>query len=210
MDQSSDGIVRDELGDALRRLRAVGAKPVSRPVERAKKRAGGDGRLGAAAALGRDEGAHAALVAIALGDNPFAKPRRQGVDLEVSGGPFETVDETEHVRDGELVEAPCERTPILRAGRPRGGEGVEQAVQRAVLAEEEQLLLAAEVVIQVARRQVGGDGDVAHAGGAEAAGPKDGGGGAHDVDAARVGAFRTAVRKVNHRSIVAEPLISLG
>ena len=178
---------------------------MSRPVERAEKRAGGDGRLGAAAAFGGDERAHATLVAIALGDDPLAKGRRQGVDLEVSGGPFETIDETEHVRDGELAEARRERTPILRAGLARGGQGVEQAVERAVLAEEEQLLLAAEVVIQVARREIGGDGDVAHAGGAEAAGAKDGGGGAHDVDPARLGAFRTAVRKVNHGSIVAEP-----
>jgi hypothetical protein len=178
---------------------------VGRPVERAEKGAGGDGRFGAAAARRRDESAHAALVAIALGDDPRAKRRRQGVDLEVSGGPFEAIDETEHVRDRELAEACREWTPILRAGRACGGEGVEQAVQRAVLAEEEQLFFAAEVVIQVARRQVGGDGDVAHAGGVEAAGAKHGGGGAHDVDAARLGAFRTAVRKVNHGSIVAEP-----
>jgi hypothetical protein len=177
---------------------------VSRPVERAEKRAGGDGRFGAAAAFGRDEGAHAALVAIAFGDDPIAKRRRQGVDLEVSGGPFETIDQAEHVRDGQLAKARRERTPILRAGRARGGQSVEQAVQRAVLAEEEQLLLAAEVVIQVAGRQVGGDGDVAHAGGAEAAVAKDGSGGAHDVDAARLGAFRTTVRKVNHGSIVAD------
>ena len=195
-----------ELGDALRRLAAVGAKPVGRPIERAEKGAGGDGRFGAAAACRCDEGAHAALVAIALGDDPLAKRRRQGVDFEVSGGRFEAIDETEHVRDGELAEARRERTPILRAGRSRGDQGVEQAVQRAVLAEEQQLLLAAEVVIQVARRQVGGDGDVAHAGGVEAAGAKHSGGGAHDVDAARLGAFRTAVRKVNHGSIVAEPV----
>ena len=181
-----------------------------RPVERAEKGPGGDGRFGAAAARRGDEGAHSALVAIALGNDPVAKWRRQGVDFEVSGGAFEAIDETEHVRDGEPAEARRERTPILRAGRARGGQGVEQAVQRAVLTEVEQLLLAAEVVIQVAGRQVGGDSDVAHAGGVEAVGAKHGGGGAHDVDAARFGAFRTAVRKVNHRSIVAEPGSSLG
>ena len=178
---------------------------MGRPVERAEKGASGDGRFGAAAACRCDEGTHAALIAIAFGDDPLAKRRRQGVDLEVSGGRFEAIDETEHVRDRELAEACREWTPILRAGRACGGEGVEQAVERAVLAEEEQLLLAAEVVIQVARRQVGCDGDVAHAGGVEAAGAKHGGGGAHDIDAARLGAFRTAVRKVNHCSIVAEP-----
>jgi hypothetical protein len=102
---------------------------VSRPVERAEKRAGGDGRFGAAAACPCDESAHAALVAIALGDDPLAKRRRQGVDLEVSGGPFEAIDETEHVRDSELAEARRERAPILRAGRARGGQGIEEAVQ---------------------------------------------------------------------------------
>ena len=99
------------------------------PVERAEKRARGDGRVGAAAAGRGDEGAHAALVAIALGDDPLAQRRWQGVDLEVSGGPFEAIDETEHVRDGELAEARRERAPILRAGRARGSEGVEEAVQ---------------------------------------------------------------------------------
>jgi hypothetical protein len=181
---------------------------VGGPVERAEKRPSSDGRFGAAAGGRGDEGAHATLVAIALGDDPLAQRRWQGVDLEVSGGPFEAVDETEHVRDGERAEARGERAPILRAGRARGGQRVEKAVQGAVLAEEEQLFLAAEVVIQVAGRQVSGDGDVAHAGGAEAAGAKHGGGGAHDVDAARLGAFRTAVRKLNHCSIVAEPRFS--
>jgi hypothetical protein len=102
---------------------------VSRPVERAEKRARGDGRLGAAATCRCDEGAHAALVAIALGDDPLAKRRWQGVNLEVGGGPFEAIDETEDVRDGELAEARRERAPILRTGRARGGQGVEKAIQ---------------------------------------------------------------------------------
>jgi len=102
---------------------------VSRPVERAEKRAGGDGRLGAAATRRCDEGAHAALVAIALGDDPLAKRRWQGVNLEVSGGPFEAINKTKYVRDGELAKARRQRAPILRTGRARGGQGVEKAVQ---------------------------------------------------------------------------------
>ena len=171
-----------------------------RPVERAQKGPGGDGRFGAAAARRGDEGAHSALVAIALGNDPVAKRRRQGVDFEVSGGAFEAIDETEHVRDGEPAEARRERPPILRAGRARVGQGVEQAVQRAVLAEEEQLLLATKVVIQVPRGQIGGDGDVAHAGGGEAARPEDARRRAHDLHAPGVRPFRTAVRKLNHGS----------
>ena len=160
-----------------------------RPVERAEKGPGGDGRFGAAAARRGDEGAHSALVAIALGNDPVAKRRRQGVDFEVSGGAFEAIDETEHVRDGEPAEARRERTPILRAGRARGGQGVEQAVQRAVLTEVEQLLLAAEVVIQVAGRQIGGNPDVPHACRREAVLAKHASRRAHDFHLAGFRAF---------------------
>jgi len=58
-------------------------------------------------------------------------------------------------------------------GRPasalRRGDGGEHLVERAVLTVVEDLVFAAEVVVEVAGRQIGGDGDVAHAGGGEAA-----------------------------------------
>jgi len=177
---------------------------VSSPVESAEKRARRHSRFGTAAALGGDERAYTALVAIALRDDPLPQRRRQRIDLQVSGGAFDAVDEAENVGDGEVAETRGERPAVLRTGLPGRGERVEQTVQRSILAEEEQLLLAAEVVIEVAGRQVGGGGDVPHAGGAEAPGAKHGRRGAHDVDAARLGAFRTAVRKVNHGSIVSE------
>jgi hypothetical protein len=53
-------------------------------------------------------------------------------------------------------------------------------------------------------RQVGGDRDVAHAGGGEAAGPKHPRRGAHDLDAAGVRPFRTTVRRMNHGSSLSE------
>src|SRR6185503_5640530 len=90
-----------------------------------------------------------------------------------------------------------------RAIAPRVGQRLEQPIERAALAEEEDFVLAAEVVIEIRRREVGGDGDLAHPGGGKAAGAEDAGGGAHDRDPAAVGASRTAVRKLNHRSIVA-------
>ena len=53
-------------------MRAVGAEPVSGPVERAEKCTGGDGGIGTAASFTGDERPNAALVAIALRDNPLA------------------------------------------------------------------------------------------------------------------------------------------
>jgi hypothetical protein len=158
------------------------------PVERTEKRArrhGGVGRaqLAALDPVG-DDRPHAALVAVALGDNRRAQARRQGVDLEVRGRALDFVQQAAHVRGRHIVQPVGERT---RAIAPHVGERLEQAIERSVLAEVEDLVLAAEVVIEVARRQVGGDRDLAHAGGGEAAGAEDAGGGAHDVDAPRIG-----------------------
>ncbi len=70
---------------------------------------------------------------------------------------------------------------------PRIVQRRQQAIERPVLAEVEQFVLALEVVIQVAGRQVGGDRDVAHPGRRKAAVAKNPGGGAQDGDPARVG-----------------------
>jgi hypothetical protein len=81
--------------------------------------------------------------------------------------------------------------PILEwpVSTARVGERAEQLVGRAVLAEEEQLVFAAEVVIQIARRQVRRGGDVAHPRGGEAAIAEDAGRGGENPDAPRVGAL---------------------
>ena len=201
--ETGDGVVGDEFSDPARRLRAFGAKPVRGPVQRAEKRPRGDRRIGraqdAAADAGRDERPDAALVRVALGDDARAEPGGEGVDLEMRRRPLDVVEQTQHVGRRHLAQASRERPGVA----PRARECGEQAIQRPILAEEQQLVLAAEVVIQVARRQVGGDGDVAHAGGGEAARAEHAGGGAHDLDAPRVGPFQTAVRKVNHGSILA-------
>ena len=65
---------------------------------------------------------------------------------------------------------------------------VAQAIDRAILAEEQQFVLAAEVVVKVAWRQIGGDRDVTHAGGGKTADAEDPRGGAHDRDPASLGA----------------------
>lgn len=111
---------------------------------------------------------------------------------------FDLGDQAEDVADREIAQPFRQRTLVaLRIGQ-RG----EQPVERAILAEEEDFVLAAEVVIQVRGREIGGDGDVAHPGGGEATVAEDLRRRAQDADAAGVGADRTAVRKLNHRSIL--------
>jgi len=157
------------------------------PVERAEKRTGRDGRVGrpqqaAPDAIG-DERPHAALVPIPLGDDARPQARREGIDLEVRARPLDLVEQTEDVRDGHVAQPRTERS----AAGPRRGERVEQAIQRAVLTEEEDLVLAAEVVIQVAGREGRGVGDLPHARGGEAARAEDARRRPHDLDAPGVG-----------------------
>ena len=155
------------------------------PIEGAEKGPRRHGRLGAAAALLGDERPHPALVAIALGDDAVAKPRRQRVDLEVGGRSLDLVEQAEHVRDGHIAQPIGERLPAMAS---RLGERLEQPIERSILAEEQDLVLAAEVVIEVAGREVGGDGDLPHPGGGEAAGAEHARRRPHDLDPARVGA----------------------
>ena len=60
----------------------------------------------------------------------------------------------------------------------------DQAVEGVVLAEEEDFVFAAEIVVEVGRGQVGGGGDFAHAGFGEAASAEFAAGGAEDFQAA--------------------------
>ena len=120
------------------------------PVERAEKRTGRDGRVGraqrAAPNAAGDERAHAALVPIPLGDDARPQARREGIDLEVRAGPLDLVEEAEDVRDRHVAQPGAQRS----AAGPRRGERLEQLVERLILTEEEELVLAAEIVIQVA------------------------------------------------------------
>jgi hypothetical protein len=173
----------------VRRVRSFGPEPVGGPVQGAEEGPCRDRRVGVAelAALDPvgDDGAHAALVLVALGDNRRAQPRWQRIDLEVSGRTLDLVEQAEHVRDRHVVQPLGERAGAIAAHL---GQRFEQPVERPVLAEVEDLVLAAEVVIQVAGREVGGDGNLAHPGGGKAAGAEDARGGAHDIDAPVVGA----------------------
>jgi hypothetical protein len=160
---------------------------MGRPIQRAEERAGAHGCVGGPQPAALDavcnQRANAALVAIALGDNPRAKTRRKGIDRQVGRRSLDLVEQAQHVRRGHRLEPLGERAAVA----PGRGQRVEQTIERPVLTEEENLFLAAEVMIEVAGRQVRGHGDVAHARGGEAAGAEDARRRAHDVDAARFG-----------------------
>jgi hypothetical protein len=182
-----DGEVGDPGGDVLRPARAVGTEPMSGPVECAEKGARGDDGIGDIQGAGpdavRDQGADAALVAIALGDDPQAEPAGQRIDFEVGGRALDLVDEAEDMRLGELPEARCDR-PIGTFGL---GQCREQVLERPILAEVQDLVLTPEIVIEIARGEVSLDGDLAYAGGRKAARPKNTGRRPENLHAAGVG-----------------------
>jgi hypothetical protein len=187
--QTGDGVLGDDVRHVIGSIGTFRTEPLRGPVERAEKRARRDGRIGrgerAPLDAVRDERAYTALVPIALGHDDRAQAAGQGIDLEMRGGAFDLVEQAEHMGARELPQPILERP----ASAARVGERAEQLVGRAVLAEEEQLVFAAEVVIQIARRQVRRGGDVAHTGGGEAAIAEDAGRGGENPDAPRVGAL---------------------
>ena len=148
--QAGDGILSDQLGDLLRRLRSFRTEPVRGPVQRAEERPRGDGRVrrvqGSGTHAGPDERADAAFVLVALGDDARAQTGWEGVDFEMRGRTLDLVDQAEDVSDGQVAEAGRQRPAIPTRGRQR----VQQPIGRAILAEEEQFVLASEIVIQVA------------------------------------------------------------
>jgi len=95
--------------------------------------------------------ADAALIAIALRDDARAKTGREPVDLEVRRRSLHLVEQAQHVSGGEIAEPCRQRRPL--APRPR--QRIQHALERLILAEEQQFVLAAEVVIEIRRREVG-------------------------------------------------------
>ena len=100
------------------------------------------------------------------------------------GGPFHLIENAEHMSDGQGSE------PHGQRAAARAGElsRCQQAIQRPILAEEEDLVLAREVVVEVSGRQVGSDRNITHPCGGESPRPEDLSGGAQDLDTATVGA----------------------
>ena len=130
----------------------------------------------------RHQPAQRPLVPVPLADDADAKGRGEPLDLEVSGRALHLVEHGEHMRDQNSAQ------PLTGVGhRPAGlGDALEHAIQRPVLAVEQDLVLALEVVVEVGGRQVGRHRDVAHAGAREAALAEDRRGRAQDGVAARI------------------------
>ena len=83
-----------------------------------------------------------------------------------------------------------EAAQLLGRAAPGGLDALEHAeqdVERVVVAEEEDLLLALEVVVQASLRHVQGLRDLTHAGAVVAAAAEGGGGALEDLDAALAG-----------------------
>jgi hypothetical protein len=156
------------------------------PVECAEKCARTDLRIGRAKGAGPDpfldERADPALIPIALRDNASTQPSRQGVHLEMGCGPLDLVDETSDVGFGQGAESSDERAVRAVRGRQPG----QQALQRAVLTEVEQLVFPAKVVIQVAGRQIRSHRNLAHAGCREASFAEQPGRRPENLDAPRI------------------------
>jgi hypothetical protein len=181
-------VAGDECGDPVGRLGTFGPEPLGGPIEGTEKGARGDGGVSrcqlAPPDAGGDERPDAALVSIALGHDQRAQPGRERIHLEVRGGPFHLIENAKHMGDGQGSEPPGQRA-AARAGECRRRQ---QAIQRSILAEEEDLVLPREVVVEVSGRKIGGDRNIAHPGGGESPRPEDVSGGAEDLDAATVGA----------------------
>ena len=120
----------------------------------------------------------------------------------MSGGAFDFVDDAPDVRGGQGVETVRQR-PTAGA---RIADSRQQPIECPVLAEEQNLFLAREVMIEVGGRQIRFDRDITHAGGGETAAAEHAGGCPEDLDppslGAPLGSFRTAVRKSNHGSML--------
>ena len=149
--ESGHGILRDGSRDMRRLVGSVRTEPERRPIEGAEESARRDDRIGRPQRTGLnavyDERAHAALVPVALRDDERAKPAGKGVHFEVRRGALDFVDEAQHVRFGERLKPRRDRLAAAAGGRECG----EQPVQGPILAEIEQFVLAAEVVIEVSR-----------------------------------------------------------
>ena len=101
---------------------------------------------GAAAEAGRDQAANAPLVPVAFGDNDAAQPGRERIHFEMCRRSLDVGDQTEHVAGGQRPQALDDRAAVRRDRAQRR----EQAIERLVLTEEQELVLPAEVMIEVA------------------------------------------------------------
>ena len=99
----------------------------------------------------------------------------------MGGGAFDFVEQAVQVEEDDCAKFfACG----LRSHAASSLEIGDQAIEGVVLAEEEDFVFAAEIVIEVGRGEIGGSGDFAHAGFGEAPRAKFATGGAQNLEAA--------------------------
>ena len=150
--EPGDREVGDMTGDGVGCERTIGTKPLRSPVQRPEKGARGDGRVAggerATCEAGGDQRPNAPLVPITFGDDDRTPFCGQRIDLEVRGRSFDLGDQTEGMSSGEFAQPLGQRT---LPSASRRSQCRQQPVERSVLTEEEDFVLAAEVVIEVRR-----------------------------------------------------------
>ena len=159
-------------------------EPEHSGVQRAEDGAGCDSGIGgeefAGADAGGDELAEALFVAVAFDKEAFLQMLWDGVRQEMRCGAFHLVEDAMQVEGNHGAEF----IGRSRFGAARFFETGNEAVQRTVLAEEEEFVFATEIVVEIGGGEVGGGGDFAHAGFGEAACAEFPAGGAEDFQAA--------------------------
>jgi hypothetical protein len=160
---SADEKPRDDAAHRLRGVWSVAAEPGDRPVQRAEHRPRDDGGIHLHELAGTDsvgdDLANRLLVAIAFLDDLRAQRRRQRFRLQMRGGTLDLVQQRLEVC-GEDGAQPLACRFRRAAGRDCR---LNHPVERAILAVEEQLILAIEVVIQVCGRDIRCFRDISHA-----------------------------------------------
>src|SRR6266850_2552443 len=167
--QSANQIIREAFGDFGGSHSAVGIEPANAPVQGSEDGARGERRItrhelsGAGAC--DNELTHTLFVAITFYDQGPLQARRQSAGQEMRGRSFDFVEDAAQMGDdyqSELLGGAGSRAAGLLEGR-------DQAVEGNILAEKKNFVFPLEVVVEIGGREVGGGGDVAHAGFGKAA-----------------------------------------
>src|SRR5713101_3864006 len=144
--------------------RARRAVPKNAPVQCTQQRASGEGRIAwhefAGTSPRHNHLSHAIFVTIALGYQTPVQMSRQGTGQIMRGGTFDFVEDTPQMRDDDETKPVCDgcsRSPGLFQRRQHAVEGI-------VLAEIENFMFSAKIIVEVCGRKGSGGSDVAHAG----------------------------------------------
>lgn len=183
-EQAANQIVGETFGDFGGGESAFGMKPADAPVEGPEDGARGESGIAGhefpGAGTCGDQLAHAFFVTIAFQDKTLLQAGRESAGQEMGGGAFDFVEDTAQMRNDDQAQ-------FFRSGgfgTARLLKSGEEAIESDVLAEEKNFVLTLKIIVEISGGEVGGGGDVAHAGFGEAGGAKSFSGGAKDFQAA--------------------------